>query len=151
LPARLAKVGESIEQDRIQTGRGMRAALEARHPDRVTQQEMVQRAVHATKKGAEIAPVLVITELGASGVQALVGEAIVAGVLRPGLRHLPSLTRSTRGDGNPAREIANQAGDDGAAQAMGLNCEGLDLGGWTGRASRTWDSPKLHRKVISSS
>ena len=94
----------------------MRAALEARHPDRVAQQQVVERAVHAPEERAEVAAVLRIGETAAGLVERFVGEPVVARVLRPELGHGRSLAAlsATRpipsarghGSGRPRRRRA---------------------------------------------
>src|SRR5471030_2987708 len=103
----------------------MSAALETRHPDPVTQQQMVERAVHTAEEGAKVALVLRARQRAAGGVERFVGEPVVARVLRPGLSHAATLAG---GDGDPVGDVANDARGYGAAQAAGADRVGGDFG-----------------------
>ena len=111
--------------------------LEAGHPDAIAEKQMIERAVDAPEERAEVAPAPLIGEAGAGPVEALVGQAVVAGVVLPRRRHPSCLAGGGR---NPTRQIADQSGDDGAGSRWRAGRR-PEPGGSRGTGSRTWEIP----------
>src|SRR5262245_61689648 len=122
----MTQLGKVFEQNRVEVGRRMRAALEARHPDAIAQQQMIERAVHTLEEGAEVAPSLFVSERSAGLVQFFVGEPVVERVLRPDRGHPPFLAGGGR---NPTDEFSDQARYGSAAQPVRTVDIDLSIGG----------------------
>ena len=81
-----------------------------------------------------VAPPFLVGKASAGLVETLVGQPVVAGVLRPDRRHPPSLAG---GGGNPTGKIADQRGHHCASHAVGPDDMGLAVGQQDGEGDRT--------------